>query len=75
MSVDVTPAKTSLEFGVPKPLFDVSITGGPLMLTMVNRWDMTRDGRKFLFNSPTGEAGGTTPINIVLNWPNLLKTK
>ena len=74
VSVDVRTADGSLEAGVPKPLFSVPIAGGPLLplTTATSRWDMTRDGRKFLVNSNATE-GAPAPLTVVLNWPVLLK--
>ena len=74
MSVEVTPGEKSLQSEVPKPLFDVAVVGGPTMPTPSSRWDMTRDGKNFLFNSPAGETVAA-PINIVLNWRNMLQAK
>jgi hypothetical protein len=36
-----------------------------------NRYDVSRDGQRFLINSQVGEANRT--ITVVLNWPVELK--
>ena len=72
MSVRVTTSGGSLEADVPERLFDVSIYGGTPIPTSTARWDMTRDGQRFLFNATSVETA-SAPITIVQQWQSLLK--
>ena len=67
-------AESAFTAGVPKALFAAPIWGGGGTLN-VTRYDVTRDGQRFLVNvlmdkekpEPLG------PITVVLNWPAGLK--
>jgi serine/threonine protein kinase/Tol biopolymer transport system component len=65
-------AGATLEAGTPKALFDVHLlptgSGAPYA---AYQYDMTRDGQRFLVNTPLGNA--TVPITVVLNWTAGLK--
>ena len=50
MAVDVTTGK-QLEFGVPKVLFQTRMSTGSTDISRVLRYDVTRDGKRFLINS------------------------
>lgn len=65
MAVDISG---SLVFhaGVPKPLFRVPLHVGALS---ENHWDVTRDGKRFLFAAESTQG----PFTVMLNWPSLLK--
>jgi hypothetical protein len=61
MAVDVTSEKP-FQTGVPRRLFDP----GPLEGS--NKWSVfgiTPDGKRFLFNLP---SGGRAPLTVLLNW-------
>ena len=62
MAVRVDPGPS---FGVPTELFQVRVVGG----ANLNRthYVSSRDGRRFLINTPTGDAA-IVPITVVLNW-------
>jgi hypothetical protein len=65
MSVSVTSmAGNGLEFSAPTPLFR-----SPLIQPthQASQFDVTSDGRRFLFLHNPGEIG---PITITLNWRN-----
>ena len=66
MAVDIKATGTGLEAGVPHPLFSSAKTGS---------WDVTPDGKRFLAAVPQEQTAAQPPINIVLNWPSLLKKK
>ena len=78
MSVDVTTSPSSPAFGagVPKPLFK----GDPLLGSY---WDVSSDGRRFLFDSISSQSARDTkdgkappasaPYKVVLNWQAGLK--
>ena len=68
MSVDVTLGGT-FKAGVPKVLLQVPIFGGGVNL--LNRWDMTADGQRFLINTVGGSV--SAPLTLVENWPALLR--
>jgi len=65
-------AGSTIEAGTPKSLFDVHLlptgTGAPYAYY---QYDVTRDGQRFLVNTPLSNA--TVPITVVLNWTAALK--
>ena len=63
MAVDVRAGAT-FELGVPKPLFRMALTRGPYM---GYRWAVSRDGQRFLVNTPSGAAAAGHLI-VVTNW-------
>ena len=67
MAVDLTFGDT-LVASSPKILFQTQVT----RFDAPNRYVVTRDGQRFLVNSPV-EQGSTTPITVVLNWTAGLK--
>jgi hypothetical protein len=73
MAVDVTPGDR-LTFGQPKELFQTRISlGGTLAFRML-RYDVTRDGKRFLINSEREGFEPLSPlITVVLNWTAALK--
>lgn len=64
MSVQVKVNGGALEPGVPKQLFDVPAA---------NDWDVSADGKRFLFTVSPGQQNIQAPITVVLNWPADLK--
>ena len=73
MAVDVSTTPT-FQKGVPKALFAAPIYGAGTA-TNVTRYDVSRDGKKFLINSERSDAPAAdmTPITVILNWPALLR--
>ena len=69
LSVDVKANGAAFEAGVPQMLFKPQQTPGDY------GWDVTADGKRFLFSVRQGEQTGPLPFNVVLNWPSLLKAK
>jgi hypothetical protein len=67
MSVEVKPGPS---FGVPKALFQTKVSPGVDWLRI--HYAPTRDGRRFLINTQTGDTG-SNPITVVLNWTALLR--
>jgi hypothetical protein len=57
-------------FGVPKQLFQTQVPAGVSPLR--THYVPSRDGRRFLINTQTGDPA-PTPITIVLNWTVGLK--
>jgi eukaryotic-like serine/threonine-protein kinase len=57
-------------FDVPKPLFQTRVSAGVTGNSM--HYVPSRDGRRFLVNTQTGDAS-PTPITVVLNWTAGLK--
>ena len=53
MSVDVKPGST-IETGIPKPLFQTSVTADP----QHDLYSVTGDGKRFLMIEPTKKATG-----------------
>jgi hypothetical protein len=53
--------------GTPRPLFDTQLSRVPLRQT----YEVSADGQQFLLQVPAERPGSS--INVVLNWPALLK--
>jgi Tol biopolymer transport system component len=62
MAVGVGPGPS---FGSPMELFQVRVAGG--VSSFRTRYVPSRDGRRFLINTPTGDPA-LVPITIVQNW-------
>lgn len=67
MAVGVGPGPS---FGAPTELFPVRVAGG--VSSQRTHYVPSRDGRRFLINTPTGDAA-MVPITVVLNWTAALK--
>jgi len=69
MTVSVGPGPS---FGVPKVLFQTRVPAG----VTANRvhYVPSRDGRRFLINTQTGDAP-PSPITVVVNWTAALRKK
>ena len=69
----MSTAGETLTFGQPRELFQTRISlGGTLAFRML-RYDVTRDGKRFLINSEREGAEPTAPpITVVLNWASSL---
>ncbi|HET9219816.1 MAG TPA: hypothetical protein VFR18_22740, partial [Terriglobia bacterium] len=52
-------------FGVATELFQVAAAFFPATNNQT-RWDLTRDGQRFLFNTLTGDT--SAPLTVVVNW-------
>jgi eukaryotic-like serine/threonine-protein kinase len=73
MAVDVTKG-TKLAFGQPKELFQTRISLGGTLAYRMLRYDVTRDGSRFLINTELESAtSASTSITVVLNWMAMLK--
>ncbi len=71
MAVDVQPATDGgLQTGTPHGLFQTHIP----VSTVLDLYDVTNDGRKFLLDDVVDNAS-SPPITIVVNWPAALKKK
>jgi eukaryotic-like serine/threonine-protein kinase len=62
-------AKSSLDPGVPQPLFEAEMSKAP-MDPMV-QYDVTADGKRFLVD--LAGAGEAQPLNVIVNWDAGLK--
>ena len=67
MAVGVGPGPS---FGAPTALFPVRVAGG--VSSQRTHYVPSRDGRRFLINTPTGDSA-IVPITVVLNWTAGLK--
>ena len=68
MAVEVT-TEPIFRAGVPKLLFQAP----PLIpSTSLSQWDVTPDGKRFLFPIPTGQSASAS-FTVVLNWQAGLK--
>jgi Tol biopolymer transport system component len=63
MASEVSIRGTAFQSGIPKPLFKA---------TLVQAWDVSADGTKFLFPLVSDETA-QYPFTVVLNWMALLK--
>lgn len=70
MAVDVRTSP-ALQLGVPRKLFKAPTppAGAPSAA-----WDVSADGKKFLFIASTNSTPDT-PIEVTVNWQELLKSK
>jgi Tol biopolymer transport system component len=68
MAVDVNGAGETFQAGIPKELFEAPFVADHRR----NRYDVTRDGKRFLVLVPAGEKQ-EQKITVVVNWPALLK--
>jgi len=69
MAVDITRTGTSIQFGLPKALFQTNLASfsGP-----GHRLDITRDGLQFIVNDQKDIELRADPINLVINWTSEL---
>ena len=67
MAVGVGPGPS---FGTPTELFQVRVGG--VVSSQRTHYVPSRDGRRFLINTPIGDAA-IVPITVVLNWTAALK--
>jgi Tol biopolymer transport system component len=66
MAVEVT-TNPMFRPGTPRVLFQAP----QVQLSVVTFWDLTADGKRFLFPAPLGQSA--TPFTVVLNWQAALK--
>ncbi len=71
MSVPVTMT-AGFEPGVPTPLFQTHFGYNPIASSERSQYTVTADGQRFLLEN-LAKLTSETPINVVLNWPALLK--
>ena len=71
MAVDVRPGAT-FDVGVPRLLFRAVLTQGGDYLGY--RWAVSRDGQRFIVNTPSG-AAATPRVVVVANWTSELRRK
>ncbi len=73
MAAGVTTTPEFKKLDDPKALFTVPVLGGGSAFN-VFRYDVSRDGQRFLIDaSATETAAARPPITVVLNWQALLK--
>lgn len=63
MAVDIRINGSSIEAGIPIPLFETTVD----TYAAPNRYASSIDGRRFLVNN-SGDAANTRPITVVLHW-------
>jgi serine/threonine protein kinase/Tol biopolymer transport system component len=66
MAVEIKPGE-HFERGTPTPLFEAAIGNAG--------FEVSNDGRRFLLPVPVEQADDSAPMNVVLNWPEMLKKK
>jgi eukaryotic-like serine/threonine-protein kinase len=62
MAVPVAPGGEGFDAGIPTPLFTL-----PQIGPARNRYDVSRDGQRFLVHVPVG-LESVTPFDVVVNW-------
>jgi eukaryotic-like serine/threonine-protein kinase len=63
-----------LTFGTPQELFQTRLSVGGTVVYRMLRYDVTRDGKRFLINTePDASHVPFNPVTVVLNWTTLLK--
>ncbi len=67
MAVDIEASNGAIAAGIPHPLFQTRLPARGR-----NGWVVTRDGKKFLAVVPV-EQKPATALNVILNWPSLLR--
>jgi hypothetical protein len=73
MAAGVTTTPEFKKLDDPKALFTAPVLGGGSAVN-VFRYDVSRDGQRFLIDaSATETAAARPPITVVLNWQALLK--
>ncbi len=70
MAVEIKLLGTSIEQGIPKPLFETTIDGYDLP----NRYAVSRGGKRFLINN-SAAGDSSRPANVVLNWRSEISRK
>jgi len=68
LATAVSIESPNFESGTPQPLFQSRSMGARI------RYDVTRDGRRFLVNTPLPDHS-LSPVTLILNWPTLLEKK
>ena len=71
MAVEIEKIASQLRVDTPKELFQTNLDAAPQQLPARAQYDVSPDGQRFLIN--TAESPFGAPINVVLNWPALLK--
>ncbi len=73
MAVDFNASGGTVQLGIPKALFRASVLGGTGGApTVAWRWDVSKDGQRFLINTSLEEADAS-PITVLLNWQATMK--
>jgi serine/threonine protein kinase len=67
MAVEVKVNGGAFEAASPQKLFQTPQSPSD------SAWDVTGDAKRFLVATPQGAPVGPVPINVMLNWPALLK--
>jgi dipeptidyl aminopeptidase/acylaminoacyl peptidase len=70
MAVDIDGSGSSPRLGIPRPLFSTGVD----IFASVNRYAVTREGRRFIVNTAV-TVGGDRPIEVVMNWTAGLEKK
>jgi Tol biopolymer transport system component len=79
MAVSVKEDGDKLVFGDPKPLFQSPLTGTNLGVGVPDRYDVTADGKRFVFivdstTNPTS-PNDSDKLSVFLSWTTTLKKK
>jgi eukaryotic-like serine/threonine-protein kinase len=70
MAVDVSTSQEAFQAGIPKPLFQTSLS---VTYAGRNMYVVSPDAQRFLLLAHSGDAK-PEPITVVVNWPALLKS-
>jgi Tol biopolymer transport system component len=73
MAVDFNASGGTAQLGIPKALFRASVLGGTGgASTLAWRWDVSKDGQRFLINTSLDDAAAA-PITVLVNWASVVK--
>jgi len=73
MAVDFNTSGGTVQLGIPKALFRASVLGGTGGApTVAWRWDVSKDGQRFLINTALEEAA-SSPVTVLLNWQSAIR--
>ncbi len=73
VAVEVNGNAGNFVAGVPRVLFKAPITASTFY-PYGSDYDVTADGQRFLVSSSTATAQSSPPINVILNWTDLIRT-
>jgi hypothetical protein len=65
IAVSVSSSGSGLEFGAPRPLFQL-----PTVFAATAAYDVAPDGKRILGLAPAATA---EPVAVIVNWPAMLK--
>jgi hypothetical protein len=68
MAVSLKLGAQSFEHSAPRELFQMQVADSD-----TKNYDAAPDGQRFLVRTPAPAASGSAQLNLIVNWPSLLK--